>query len=157
MLSVERHEFGRSDGPCQLEEVGIEVGPESCRPANSGLNSENWHIKRLSCARGIEIFAEESDLPAPGSKKQHIVLPVNPLCRLDESLCLDFGDGRFRIGEGMHAEIEKTEILHRTNKAKELVDAAVADEPSPAGAIMMRKKRIKRSKSYRSAFLAFFA
>src|SRR5439155_23126837 len=95
----------------QQQRLVTTLGLRPSRPSQiilSGFDIENWSIKCLSRARGIEIFAKESDFPSGRSQKQHIVLTVNAPCRLDESLCLDFGDGRFRFGKIMNVEIEIT-------------------------------------------------
>ena len=66
---------------------------------SSGFETTNRRVQRLGRTHGIEIFAEERDLPSDGAQKHNIVLPVNAPSRLDESLCLDFADCRCRIGD----------------------------------------------------------
>ena len=80
-------------------------------PCPSG-EPENRLAHRVGRTRGIEILAEERDLAAAGMQEKHLILAIDPPRGLDEALRLDLGDGPFRIGEGVHREVEEAEILH---------------------------------------------
>ena len=83
-----------------------------CRMA-SGVETENRRIQRLSRLHRIEIFAEEGDFAAGRPQEHHIRLAVGTPRSLDPPFRLDFGNGRVRIGEGMHVEVEEAERFHR--------------------------------------------
>ncbi len=71
---------------------------------SSRFKTKNRRVQRFGCADGIEIFAQERDLVACRTQEQHIVLEVDTPRRFDKPFCLDFGDCRVRIAEGMHLE-----------------------------------------------------
>src|SRR3989442_13775169 len=95
---------------CVLNKVNSSLPPVFTtvrRRLSSVFEIKNWRVQRLGRTHGIEIFAEERDLAACRTQEQHILLAIDTPRRLDAPLRLDFGDCAFRIGEGIHPEVEE--------------------------------------------------
>ena len=83
------------------------------RSLSSRFKTKNRRVQRFSCTHRIEIFAQERDLVARRTEEQHIVLAIDTARSFDKPLCLDFGNCRLRIAEGIHLEVVEAEILYR--------------------------------------------
>src|SRR5207302_10520287 len=87
--------------------------PKYVRRLSLRFEAKNRRVQCLGRTHGIEILAEERDLAAHGPQEQHILLAIDPPSGLDKPFRLDLGDRRLRIGEGVHLEVKKAEVLHR--------------------------------------------
>ena len=76
------------------------------------MKTKNRRVQRFSCTYRIEIFAQERDLVARRTQEQHVILKIHTPRRFDKPLCLDFGDCRLRVAEGIHLEVVEAEILY---------------------------------------------
>ena len=90
----------KPDRPCRSGAmIGSAAESDPARHRlSSGFETKNRRVQRLGRAHGIEILAEEHDLAANSTQEDDIILAVDASRRLDETLCLHFGDRAFRIG-----------------------------------------------------------
>ena len=70
-------------------------------------------VHRFGCSHWIEIFAKEHDLAAGSTQEDNVVLTIGQAGGPNHRFRLDLGDRAFRIGHGIHGQLEEAEIFHR--------------------------------------------
>jgi len=96
----------------------------------SGIEIEDGRLHCRRRARWIEVLAQQGNLTAGSSQKNHIFLSVGSPGGLDDALCLHLGDRRCWICKGMHPDVEEAEILHRPDKPGRMAHRLVAARKS---------------------------